>query len=70
MTSDFPVGIPPWTFGDRIAARVGMWALQRLYGANCKTDVRDDFPDDPDIECLDCYATKLVADMKEILEQI
>lgn len=51
---------------DRLAARVGTWALRRLYGADCETDVLDDFPGDTTVRCLSCDATRLVEHMKEI----
>jgi hypothetical protein len=58
-----------WRIGilDRLAVILGMWSLRRLYGAGCKTDIRDDFPDDPTLRCISCDAGRLIADMKELL---
>lgn len=52
---------------DRIACWLGIWALRRLYGADCETDVRDDWPDEPDLNCISCDAKRLVTSMQEIL---
>jgi hypothetical protein len=49
---------------DRIACRVGIWALVRLFG-ECDTDVLDDFPGDT---CLGCDATRVIKSMREYLE--
>jgi hypothetical protein len=49
---------------DRIACRVGIWALVRLFG-ECDTDVRDDFPG---YTCLGCDATRVIKSMREVLE--
>jgi len=49
---------------DRIAVIFGVWALRRLYGANCDIDVRDEFPDDPSLQCISCDAGRLVKDMQ------
>jgi hypothetical protein len=54
-----------WPVIDRIAAWVGVWALRRLYG-ECATDVREDFPEDPDVVCIACDATRLIKSMEEI----
>lgn len=54
------------TLLDRIACLVGIWAFRRLYGADCRTDVRDDFPDER-ANCLSCDAKRLVTSMQEIL---
>ena len=51
---------------DRVACRVGIWALRRLYGADCETDVRDDFPGEK-VDCISCDAKRLVENMQEIL---
>ncbi len=51
---------------DRIACRAGIWALRRLYGANCAIDVRDDWPGE-NLECIGCDAQRLVTSMQEIL---
>lgn len=51
---------------DWIAARLGAWALKRLFGADCPTDVRQDFPDEPDARCLSCDAKRLIEAMKEM----
>jgi len=48
---------------DRIAARLGIWALHRLFGA-CATDVRDDFPDER-IDCTGCDSARLIRAMQE-----
>lgn len=56
-----------WPLLDRIAAHVGTWALRRLYGADCQTDVLDDFAGDTTVRCLSCDATRLVAHMQEII---
>jgi hypothetical protein len=52
---------------DRIACRLGIWALRRLYGADCATDVRADFPGE-DLDCISCDAKRLVESMREILQ--
>jgi hypothetical protein len=54
---------------DRIAAHVGIWALRRIYGADCPTDVQDDWPDDPNVRCLGCDATRMVSDMRGLLDE-
>jgi hypothetical protein len=51
---------------DRIACYLGIWALRRLYGADCETDVRDDFPGEA-VNCISCDAKRLVVDMQECL---
>lgn len=51
---------------DRLAALLGIWALRRLYGADCDTNIRDDFPGE-DVHCLGCDATKIVNHMREIV---
>lgn len=51
---------------DRIAVVVGTWALHRLYGSECETYVWEDFPNEPDTECLSCHATVLTKSMKEL----
>lgn len=51
---------------DRVAARLGIWALRRLFGADCTTDVRDDWPDEPNMHCPSCDAKRLVAAMRDI----
>lgn len=56
----------PWPLLDRIAARLAIWALQRIYGDPCETDVRGDFPDEPNIQCIGCDATRIVAHLREI----
>lgn len=50
---------------DRLACRVGIWALQRLYG-ECDTDVRDDFPDEK-LECAGCDSTRMIRRMQDLL---
>ena len=50
---------------DRIAVYMGIWALRRLFGANCKTDVHDDFPGEPNLVCPSCDAGRLVKIMLE-----
>jgi len=52
---------------DRIAAYVGIWALQMLFWPRCETDGRDDFLHDPDAQCASCDAGRLIAVMKDIL---
>lgn len=56
----------PLSLLDRIACRVGVWSLLRLYG-ECATDVRDDFPDDPSLVCAGCEATRMIHRMRELL---
>ena len=51
---------------DFVAIKAGVWALRHLYGADCETDVRDDFPDDPVLQCISCDAKRLVNAMLEI----
>ena len=51
---------------DIIAARVGVWALRRLFGGDCPTDVRDDYPGRSDFACLSCDAKRLIDCMTEI----
>lgn len=58
----------PWPLLDRIAAYAGIWALRRLYGADCLTDIREDFPDDPDVQCYGCDAKRLVEHMRTIIK--
>jgi hypothetical protein len=50
---------------DRIACRVGIWALVRLFG-ECDTDVLDDFPGEG-LNCLGCDATRVIKSMREVL---
>jgi len=50
---------------DRIACRLGIWALRRLYG-ECETDVREDFPDEK-LECAGCDATRMIRRMQELI---
>lgn len=52
---------------DRLACHAGIWALRRLYGADCQTDVRDDFPGER-TDCLGCAAKRLVMSMQELLQ--
>lgn len=52
---------------DRIAVILGTWALRSLYGADCETDVRDDFPDEPGLTCLSCDAKRIVTNMRGLL---
>jgi hypothetical protein len=52
---------------DKLAARVGIWALRRLFGADCSTDVRDDFPDESNAHCMSCDAKRLIECMKELV---
>lgn len=52
---------------DRLACVVGIWSLRRLYGADCDTDVRDDFPSEK-IDCLGCDAKRLIESMREVLQ--
>lgn len=61
--------VDPWPLVDRVAAYIGVWALRRLYGANCETDILDDFPGDTSVRCLSCDATRLVKHMREILSE-
>jgi hypothetical protein len=49
----------------RLAAYIGIWALQRVYGMHCL--MHD--PDRPETACLSCGAVKLVGDMKAIIHQ-
>lgn len=55
-------------FVDGIAGRVGIWALRRLFGADCPTDIKDDFPGE-DVACISCDATRLVAAMRDFLDE-
>lgn len=50
---------------DRIAAHVGAWALRRHFGADCPTDVRDDFLGDKNAQCASCDARRLIDAMRE-----
>jgi hypothetical protein len=50
---------------DWVARRLAVWALRRLYGADCRTDIREDFPDEPDTICLSCDAKRLVKHMQD-----
>lgn len=52
---------------DRIACLVGAWALTRLYGSDCETSVKEDFPDQPELwdNCLSCDATRIRKNMQE-----
>lgn len=52
---------------DRIACHVGTWALRRVFGADCETDVREDWPDEPNMYCVSCDAKRLVGVMQDIL---
>lgn len=54
---------------DHIAARAGIWALNRLYEPNCANDVRDEFPEDDPNEtyCLSCDAKRLIDSMQDVL---
>ncbi len=58
--------IAPLSLLDRIAARVGMWALRRLYG-ECEVDVRDEFPDEPSATCIGCDASRLIRHMEDMV---
>ena len=54
---------------DRIAAHVALWALNRLYGAGCETDARDDFPNDPELwDCHGCDARRMQVHLRGLLE--
>lgn len=50
---------------DWIAARLGCWALRRLFGADCETDVRDDFPGEDVGYCASCDAKRLIEIMSD-----
>ena len=52
---------------DRLAVFVTIWGLRRIYGADCATDVREDFPDAPELYCISCDAGRLIRNMREIL---
>lgn len=54
-------------FVDGIACRVGIWAIHRLFGEDCETDIRDDFPGE-NINCIGCDATRIAAAMRDILD--
>lgn len=54
---------------DRLACRLGIWALRRLYG-ECATDVRDDFPDEPDLQCAGCDATRMIHRLQELVNDV
>lgn len=51
----------------RLAAYIGIWAVRRVFGLGCETDVRDDFPNDPTVQCIYCDAARVVAHMKDLL---
>jgi hypothetical protein len=51
---------------DRVACYLGIWALRRLYGADCETDVEEDWPGEGMV-CLSCDARRLVVSMSELL---
>ena len=51
---------------DYWALRLGIWALRTIYG-ECKTYVWDDFPGE-DVKCASCDATKVIRDMREMLD--
>ena len=60
---------PPcnWPRGlDRIAVYVALWALDRIYGGDCETDVRKDFPGE-EVECLGCDATRIRVHLRGLL---
>jgi hypothetical protein len=50
---------------DRFAARVGIWALRRLYGADCETDVNADFPGEG-MYCISCDAKRIILSLADI----
>jgi hypothetical protein len=52
---------------ERLAAYVGVWAVRRVFGLGCATDVRDDFPNDPTAQCIQCDAARVVAYMKSVM---
>lgn len=51
---------------ERLAVHLGVWALKRLYGADCKIDVRDEYPGE-DVRCPSCDAKRLIDEMKTLL---
>ena len=51
---------------DHVAAFIGIWAVKRLYGPGCATDVHDDFLGEPGINCISCDAKRLLNAMKDI----
>lgn len=50
---------------DRVACRVGIWALRRLYG-ECQTDIEDVFPGERMV-CVRCDAARMIKGMRGIL---
>jgi len=56
------VRVKEWRLGlrDRVACHVGIWALRRLYGADCGPDTAEG--------CISCDAKRMVENMQEILQ--
>ena len=50
---------------DRIAVKVSIWGLRRIYGPKCRIDVRVEFPNEPDVWCGSCEAERLIREMQE-----
>ena len=57
-----------WPRGlDRVAAYVALWALGRIYGPDCETDVREDFTGE-EVHCLGCDATRIKVNLRELVK--
>ncbi len=49
------------SFIDIVAVKVSIWGLRRLFGADCETDVRNDFPEGyVELYCLSCDAKRII----------
>ena len=53
-------------YRELIALRLGIWALRTIYG-ECQTYIWNDFPGE-NLHCASCDATKVIRDMREMLE--
>lgn len=51
---------PSWPWLDLLAARLGIWAIKRLWGT-CP-------PEDYDPDCISCAAGNVVRGMQDILD--
>ncbi len=56
-----------WSVKDRIAATVGIWAVEHLFGS-CSTDIREEYPDDPTVQCIGCDAMRVILAMRDIAD--
>lgn len=53
-------------YRELFALYIGIWALRTVYG-ECRTYIWEDFPGEG-LHCHSCDATKVIKDMREMLE--